>query len=257
MNHRSVECAIALGGNLGTVEQRFTDAIQQLIQHSQITVTAVSRNYVTHAVGTAATGDFLNAAVVCETTLSAQQMLEFLFELEQHAGRTREIKWGSRTLDLDLIYYGTAEIQTDSLSVPHPAMWYRRFVLDPLNEIAPTWQHPKRGQSIAQFYESLTQPDRNLLFWGEKGDWFATFEQQLKDQFDFPVGVQFLDSQQPFRAEQHKTVQMIIDIRPQQTSESDQQSHPRQLPFGAVSPCNLQDLLDLMHSMYDVPQVLS
>jgi hypothetical protein len=86
----------------------------------------------------------LNAAAAIDTGLSPLELLDFMQSIETHLGRVRSIHWGPRTLDLDLLFYGSEIIDSARLVVPHPAAWYRRFVLDPLVEIAPHFVHPER-----------------------------------------------------------------------------------------------------------------
>ncbi|HSX53479.1 MAG TPA: 2-amino-4-hydroxy-6-hydroxymethyldihydropteridine diphosphokinase [Patescibacteria group bacterium] len=131
---------IALGGNLGNVQEAFAYALQQLETIGKIV--AKSHIYRTAPVGGPPNQpDYLNAVVALDTDLSAQKLLEFLLKIESDYGRVRHEKWGPRTLDLDLLDYDGQIIDQPNLSVPHPRMWERAFVLVPLNDVAPDYDH--------------------------------------------------------------------------------------------------------------------
>ena len=136
---------IALGGNLGDVRAAFRTALDELHATAGVRVTAAGRAYRTPAVGADAGGAFLNAAATLETTLPPRALLDELHRLEAAAGRTRGVRWGPRPLDLDLILYGDRRIADDRLTVPHPALPWRRFVLDPACEVAAEWPVPGGG----------------------------------------------------------------------------------------------------------------
>jgi 2-amino-4-hydroxy-6-hydroxymethyldihydropteridine diphosphokinase len=119
------------------------------------TVAAVSRFRRTEPVGQDAGGEFLNAAAEIDTTLSPLDLLDSLQSIELALGRKRTVRWGPRTIDLDLLFYGSEIIDVPRLAVPHPAAWYRRFVLDPLVEIAPSYVHPERQADIQTLHARL------------------------------------------------------------------------------------------------------
>lgn len=152
-----VRCYCGLGGNLGPVPEIFNQAIADLRARSEISVIAVSSVHRTAAVGTSdeAGGDYFNAAVGLETKLPPLALLDLLQSLELKYGRTRELRWGPRTLDLDLLFYGDELIESPRLLVPHPGCWFRRFVLDPLVEIAPDLKHPVKNATIRELRNRL------------------------------------------------------------------------------------------------------
>lgn len=160
--------AIALGSNLDDREAHLRGAVDELHVHPSITVTATSSFHETEAVGPDVDNNpqspYLNAAAVIETELTPRELLDYLLAIEHAHGRDRstEERWGPRTLDLDiLLYNGTdgtnAIINEEALTIPHPRMHERDFVLKPLTEIAPDWLHPKQNQSVAQLLERLTR----------------------------------------------------------------------------------------------------
>ena len=184
-------CWIALGGNLGDVAATFDVALSQLQQSGGVHVVRRSRLYDTVPIGRAAGSRFLNAAAELRTTLEPLALLDRLQELETNLGRIREVRWGPRTMDLDLLLWGKEVIETPRLRVPHPALWYRRFVLDPLAEIAPQAWHPVFHLSIADVRERLLTRPLPLAVLGPEPDstnlylqLAARFQGQLQRIFD-------------------------------------------------------------------------
>lgn len=148
---------IALGGNLGDVAGCFLRAIERLnsVGHSQ--VQQVSHTYRTVAVGDVADVSYLNAILTLETKLPPLRLLTWMHEIEHELGRERSLHWGPRTIDLDLILYDAEVISSDTLTVPHPACFYRRFVLDPAVEIAADWRHPVFNLTLQALRDRLLQ----------------------------------------------------------------------------------------------------
>ncbi len=137
-----VTAYVALGANLGDPQRALRDAMDRLAMLPGTTVTARSSLYRTAPVGT--TGpDFINAVVEMRTGLTAPELLEALLSMETEAGRERPWPNAPRTLDLDLLLYGGARIESPRLTVPHPRMNERAFVLVPLAEIAPALAPPQ------------------------------------------------------------------------------------------------------------------
>lgn len=139
---------VALGSNLGDREGTLRLALEDLAAQPGIDVAAVSRFYDTKPVGYLDQPRFLNGAAALETELPARELLERLLAVELRFGRRREDvePQGPRTLDLDLLLYGDAEIDEPGLRVPHPRMHERRFVLEPLADLDPALEVPGKGQ---------------------------------------------------------------------------------------------------------------
>jgi 2-amino-4-hydroxy-6-hydroxymethyldihydropteridine diphosphokinase len=132
-----VRALIGLGGNLGEVRERLDAAIAALDAQPGVAVVARSRFYRTPPWGNTDQPDFVNAAIAVETSLTAVDLLDVLLATERAFGRVRDgERWGPRTLDLDLLAYGDQVIDEDRLSVPHPRIAERAFVLLPLADIA-------------------------------------------------------------------------------------------------------------------------
>jgi 2-amino-4-hydroxy-6-hydroxymethyldihydropteridine diphosphokinase len=151
----SLAC-IALGSNLGDRQGTLEGAIAALRGTREVVVRKVSSFHQTEPVGgPPGQGPFLNAAAVLETTLDPFGLLHVLQAIEDQFGRTRTVRWGERTLDLDLLLFDEQIVSTAELAIPHPRMARRRFVLEPLAEIAPDAVDPVSRQTIAALLAAL------------------------------------------------------------------------------------------------------
>lgn len=149
------EAFVAFGSNLGDKEKFIDEAIEALSNLPQINIVAISDKIVTEPYGNVEQDVFLNGVMRIETLLPADELLQILQKVEEHAGRERKIHWGPRTLDLDIIFYDDDIISEDDLIVPHPDMKNRDFVLKPLMQIAPYKLHPVYRKTISDIYAEL------------------------------------------------------------------------------------------------------
>lgn len=133
---------IALGSNMGDKEKYLNDAITMINDNDMCMVNKVSSFIITKPYGYTDQDDFLNGAIKIQTLYSPKMLLEFLNKIEAKAERVRDIHWGPRTLDLDIIFYDDIVMSDDTLTIPHPEMHKRDFVLVPLKEIAGNHIHP-------------------------------------------------------------------------------------------------------------------
>lgn len=141
---------LGLGSNIGDRQAYLTQAIRALNELPGCQVKKVSSFLVTKPYGGVEQDDFLNACLMLKTLLPPQELLERMHEIEQEAHRERIIRWGPRTLDLDILMYDDEVLETDNLIIPHVEMHLRDFVLKPLSEIAPNKRHPIYHKTIAQ-----------------------------------------------------------------------------------------------------------
>ena len=146
---------LSLGSNLGDREANLANAIARLRQLGE--VVAVSSFYETEPMEFAAQPWFLNCAVALKTELMPKQFLSKMLSIERELGRRRTQPKGPRTIDLDILLFGNSVIHTPQLDVPHPAMHQRRFVLEPLTEIAPDVRHPVFKRTARELREALPQ----------------------------------------------------------------------------------------------------
>lgn len=140
---------LSIGSNIGDRKAQLQQAIAALQADSAIDVVRVSSIYETAPVGGVVQDDFYNCAVYLETSLSATELLQRIQQIEQNQKRRRLIHWGPRTIDLDILWYDDAVIQTADLTIPHPEIAKRAFVLVPLQEIT-TGQQQKQVEQLLQ-----------------------------------------------------------------------------------------------------------
>jgi 2-amino-4-hydroxy-6-hydroxymethyldihydropteridine diphosphokinase len=147
---------VGLGSNLGDRRSNIETAVEQLRLTGGTNVTAISSLLENPAVGGPANSPpFLNAVVELQTTLAAHALMDRLLEIETNLGRQRRAKWEPRVIDLDLLLYGDHVISSQELVVPHPLMHERRFVLQPMAEIAPQVIHPMLQMTVRGLLTAL------------------------------------------------------------------------------------------------------
>ena len=146
---------VALGSNLGDKQGYLDGAVRQLNQRADCRVVRVSDYLVTKPYGGVEQDDFLNGALELRTLLEPRELLDCLHEIEQAAQRKRTIRWGPRTLDLDILLYDDLVLDEETLQIPHRELHLRDFVLRPMAQIAPWKRHPISGKAMETLLAEL------------------------------------------------------------------------------------------------------
>ena len=149
------EAYIALGSNMGESKKYMEEAIRALDADENVKVEKVSDFIVTKPYGGVEKEDFLNAVLKAKTLYTPSELLKRLHETEEAAGRERTVRWGPRTLDLDIIFYDKLVYEDDDLIIPHVDMQNRDFVLKPMAQIAPNLRHPVLQKTMEQLKRDL------------------------------------------------------------------------------------------------------
>ena len=146
---------LLLGSNLGNRTLLLKQAAEYIAAEAG-TIVQSSSVYETQSWGKTDLPDYLNQVLLIQTNLTAQNLLKSILNIELILGRKREEKWGARTVDIDILFYGTQIINEPNLIVPHPELQNRRFTLEPLAEIAPGLIHPLLQKAISELKNNLT-----------------------------------------------------------------------------------------------------
>lgn len=144
---------IGLGSNVGDREEYIEQASFLINKIKGAEVIKRSSNYETEPEGDSEQPNFINAVIEIKTEIPPEKLIDEFNQIENALGREREVEWGPRTIDIDILLYGNAIISSDRLQIPHPLMHERLFVLKPLKEIAPSLVHPALEKTINELYE--------------------------------------------------------------------------------------------------------
>jgi 2-amino-4-hydroxy-6-hydroxymethyldihydropteridine diphosphokinase len=153
---------IGFGSNLGNRLRNCKNAIGALAALPPCSLLKTSSFYETSPVGLVEQPAFINGVVLLETAEDAHWLLRQMLQIENTFGRIRTLKWGPRSIDLDLLFFDDQIINTPELSVPHPSVHERRFVLEPLYEVAPNFHHPSLRKSVADLRNDLQDGDQRV-----------------------------------------------------------------------------------------------
>lgn len=155
---------LSLGSNSGDRLQFLKGAIKKIEESHKISIKKASSVYETEPVGHINQGWFLNLVLEVQTSFDPLPLLEHLLAIENQMGRKREAKWGPRNIDVDLLLYDNQLVHSDRLTIPHPQMHKRRFVLMPLAQIAPGVLHPLFKKSAPQLLEACEDKSTVRLY---------------------------------------------------------------------------------------------
>lgn len=145
---------IGLGSNLGNSSRNLEFARKEIASISGIDIQKTSSVITTAPYGKLDQPEFLNQIIAIKTDLNPQILMRRFFEIEKSAGRERKEKWGPRTLDIDILFWNEQVIETEYLSVPHPDLHNRLFILESMMELEPDLVHPKLKKTIKELYQT-------------------------------------------------------------------------------------------------------
>ena len=146
---------IGIGGNMGDKEKNVVMALELISKSHHTMITKKSKLYETKPVGYLKQEDFLNCAIEVKTLLTPLELVRFMLSIEKELKRERVIRWGPRTVDLDVLLYDNIISSIDEIILPHPRMQERMFVLEPLCDIAPYAIHPILNKTISQMKKEI------------------------------------------------------------------------------------------------------
>jgi len=154
------EVFISIGSNLGNRELNLNRSVSLL--SGRYKILSASSIYETDPVGVKDQPDFLNAVIKIGTTMLPDCLLKFIKDIEAEMGREQKLRWGPRIIDLDIIYFGNLIVETPKLKIPHSHAHQRRFVMEPLCEIAPDLKHPVSGVDSKTILSEIKSDERTV-----------------------------------------------------------------------------------------------
>ncbi len=162
---KTTKAYIGIGSNLGDRHAHCTAAVEEIEGIPGSSVVQRSDWFWSEPVGVEGQEWYLNGVVAVETAVSPRELLDHLLAIEKKMGRVRKVRWEARVLDLDLLLFGDEVIQEEGLTVPHPLMHQRRFVMVPLVQIAPNLRHPASQKTVSELLGSLPEAGQVLVPW--------------------------------------------------------------------------------------------
>jgi len=151
---------IAIGSNMDAPAENCIEAANSLNDHPAISISSRSSLYETEPFGKSDQDWFVNSVVEVTTRLSPEHLIEACLAIENEMGRSRDEKWGPRIIDLDILFYDDFVFKEKNLEIPHPGITERSFVLEPMNEIAPDFVHPKLKKNIETLLAEIPNPQQ-------------------------------------------------------------------------------------------------
>lgn len=232
-------CLISLGANLGDPLSSMKQALHWLKKSFGEASVNASRFYRTPAIGGPENQqEFLNAVVALETDQSPWDVWHVIRDVEQRMGRTRNLRWEARAIDIDVLLYEDQRIWTPHFKIPHPRMSMRRFVLEPALEVAANWVEPVSGWSIQKLFEHVTAGPPSILVCGDAAQDLPSCTQDALQQLS-------LSTSQTFS---------FPNCEPADLNKSDPWFCT--LPWTQLAPSLCIPALDLLRLQFEIPKVL-
>ena len=148
---------IGIGSNIGDAHKNCLDAVDEIRRLPRSRFTGCSNWYETKPVGVEGQNWYINGVVSIETGLSGRDLVRHLLAIEKEMGRVRKERWGPRIIDLDILFLGQQRIHEDALTIPHPRLHLRKFVLIPMIDLAPDFVHPSLQMTMTQLLDRLAE----------------------------------------------------------------------------------------------------
>lgn len=253
---------VGFGGNVGDVPGTYSQVLQQVRHWPTSTAVVSSSLYRTAPIGEAAGDPFWNAVFQIETNAAPIELLDQLQSLERSFGRTRSVFWGPRTIDLDLLAFGQTILDSSRLQLPHPSAWYRRFVLDPWQELAPDYVHPVCACPLSALARQLARAPLAVGWRDDEASRAAGWQQRLAAEFSGLIELRSLQSHDPPFA-----LPVILDAREPVSSLSTAGEAGESFPRGFQSWRSTREIVlarfptdrlriagDVMRSILDRPE---
>lgn len=164
------EAYLGLGSNIEPRMEYLKNAAEKLNAHQKIRVKEKSSVYITKPYGYQEQDDFLNAVVLIDTALKAEELLKSILQIEKDMGRTREKEWGPRKIDIDILFYNQLQYESDDLVIPHPEITKRAFVMIPLLEIAEAGKLTIAEKPIKEWLQELNYDSQDVKLYSKFPD---------------------------------------------------------------------------------------
>lgn len=218
---KKADALIAFGANEGDCKAAFEKTVQFFEEDAGILELKCSSPAITRAAtgssDSSTQNEYLNAVIRVLTTHKVDELHERLIEIEKMLGRIREERWGPRTIDLDLLLFNDIKLQSKVLTVPHPRMSFRRFVLHPAIEVAANMVHPESGMTLQQLVDHLDAADQYFAVVTDDSDFVKTVIEQV----DFDLRV--IDNVEQFMKEAARA-QLVVSVADEREMEDEMQS---------------------------------
>lgn len=239
-------CLLCLGSNLGDRETTLRAALTEITALPDVQLVEHSSWHMSRPIGgPTGQGEFLNAAAIIETTIPPLTLLDELQDIESRYGREPGDRWAARTLDIDILLYGNEVTETPALTLPHPRMSFRRFVLEPADQIAPKMLHPIIGWPIERLLLHLNMANDRAALVSPSADVRSRLSRALVDKFK----AQIVDRPEFATAEHHWPTDWTTWLALKEAESDSAADAPAGLPYAAAAFPKLSILIDSEFAM--------